>query len=59
MAKFNRAKFQNVFGDGSIKMAHCKKRKKIPLEKFVHWDAPQLINLINMNRNKYPSFVKA
>jgi hypothetical protein len=52
------AKFQNVFGDGSIKMAHCPK-KKSTLEKFMHWDAPQLTNLINMNQNKYPSFVKA
>jgi hypothetical protein len=22
------AKFENVFGDGSIKVAHCKKKKK-------------------------------
>jgi hypothetical protein len=39
-------------------MAHCK--KKIPIiYLFLHWDAPQLIKLINMSQNKYPSFVKA
>ncbi len=35
------------------------KKIKSPLEKIVHWDAPQLINLIDMNQNKYPSFLTA
>jgi hypothetical protein len=45
------AKFENVFGDGSIKVGHCKKIFKT----FVFRDAPQSIKLINLNNNKYPS----
>jgi len=44
------AKFQNGFGDVSIKVAHYKKNFKT----FVFWDAPQSIKLINLNHNKYP-----
>ncbi len=45
------AKFQNVFGDGSIKVTHC----NLFYKTFVFWDAPQSIKLINLNHNKYPS----
>jgi hypothetical protein len=38
-------------------MAHC--QKQFPFNCFLHWDAPQLINLINMSQSKYPSFVRA
>ncbi len=49
-------KFQNVFGVGSIKVTGCRKKN---LEKFVLWDAVELINLINMNHKKYPRSCKS
>ncbi len=42
---------QDVFGDGPMKVDHCKKA----LWNICAWDAPQLIKLITMNHNKYPS----
>jgi len=37
-------------------MAHYKKET---IKTFVHWDAPQLFKLINMNHNKYMSSCKS
>jgi hypothetical protein len=46
---------QNVFGDGPIKVDHCKKN----LWNICAWDPPQSIKLIIMNHNKYLSFFES
>jgi len=48
--------FQNVFVIGQSKwlIANFKNKRTC-----VPWDAPQPIKLINMDHNKYPSFLKS
>lgn len=46
---------QNVFGDGPMKVDHCKKN----LWNICAWDVSQPIKLITMNHNKYPSSSKS
>ncbi len=55
--EWKRENFQNVFGDGPIKVAHYHTKKT--LKTFVLVDAPKPIKLINMNNNKYPSSCKS